>query len=293
MDEFDLEVTDLRTGATRRERLDVPDDRAGSQSEPAAEATPQVATPPARRIDLRVRRQLAGLTAAATVILAFIVIMAGLPPIHAAFGAFFPPPTPTPTLGPGDNMVYVIDSVPWGSFSLDGRSTPLPLPGNGNLPMIMTRGAHTLVYRADPFPTLRCRLNVPPAPNDTCPLVTDSNVLNAMGTDLGFGGRVIDLEATPNRLPSDQQAALVQQVTAALATPATTTVAAGDHYVSTARQSRHGLAVITCSARLLPPAHAAEFFAVASGTVRLPPAARLRHSLRCFAWLGRSEYPPG
>src|SRR5262249_14729697 len=137
----------------------------------------------------------------------------------ALVGVLHPPtPTPTPRLSPGDTYFLWKDSVPWGTLLVDGhpgpdvRTSGVRFDTTGepiNDPpysFTLPRGRHTLEYRAAPFPTLRCVLSVPAARSDTCPLDHNVPLLKRDETDLHT--RYVDLQATPDRLPTEQWVAL-------------------------------------------------------------------------------------
>jgi hypothetical protein len=172
---------------------------------------------------------------------ALLLIPAGT---RASFLQAFFPPTPAPTATPqagGDTFLWE-HSAPWGRLLVDGKAGPdvrgsamykntegFPLGAAFHL----SRGRHTLEYRADPFPTLRCVISVPPARADTCPIDHKSDItyflLSAPQT------RVLDLQATMDRLPERAAQALIAATQAALTTLASArpqgTLVIGDHYL--------------------------------------------------------------
>lgn len=140
---------------------------------------------------------------------------------------------PTPTLAPGANEVWIRHVVPWGVLTIDGL--PVAAPSDANTPLLLGRGQHTLRYDAAPFRPLRCTVSVPESPSDTCPRITPSadqaNQLNSLPPGELPGERTLDLGATPQKLPAATYKALVAGIQAQL-DPFTTTaqLAAGDHY---------------------------------------------------------------
>jgi hypothetical protein len=119
----------------------------------------------------------------------------------------------------------------------------------------LPRGAHTLVYTAAPFPTVRCQISVPAARGDTCPLlaISPSDATNALGAP-----RLVDAQATVDRLPADQQQALFAAVQGATS-PQPTSMQPYEHYLSGSGQVT--LTFQTLQATLLysvntDPAHA-------------------------------------
>jgi hypothetical protein len=87
-----------------------------------------------------------------------------------------------------------------------------------------------LRYVAELFPPLTCTVSVPAAPADTCPLSRES--VSPDPALLGRSGRVLDLQATVERLPAEQRTALEQTIQALLtASEASATVALGTRYL--------------------------------------------------------------
>ncbi len=95
----------------------------------------------------------------------------------AAFRARFAP-IPSATISGADNTFYVVNSVPWGTLLANGHPIPqLSTPPKDPLLMsptttivVLLRGHYSLEYRAAPYPTLHCRVSVPAATGDTCPI---------------------------------------------------------------------------------------------------------------------------
>lgn len=194
--------------------------------------------PPATRVpspfDVRLtpqRRAVAVGSAVAAVVLALVVILSTIPGAGPTLAATLglAPPSPTPTLIPGADTVFFVDGVPWGTLTVDGHTAAVVSPGGMAYPQLqLARGTHTIVYTAVPFPKLRCWVSVPAATSDTCPVATGA--LNTIQTD-SSAFRSIDLQATPDNLPSEQYAALVSAVQAAFAVP-DGTVPVGDHFLA-------------------------------------------------------------
>ncbi len=142
-----------------------------------------------------------------------------------------PPPTPTATLLPGADSIIWTHSVPWGTLTIDGRAISGQQVGDSQTFHTLPSGRHLIAYRATHFPVLRCQLSVPAHPRDTCPVAPHGD------DPTSFTGRTreVDLRATPERLPPEQQRALLAAIDAVLAVTQTTVpVAPGDHYQGTA-----------------------------------------------------------
>ncbi len=234
--DFELEVSSLDAPAdaapqtSRASKQDSVHDAGGQEPDDGQEPEDAADAPFVQRMTPR-RRTLAAASATAAVVLALVVVLSGAPSGGSPpWQAFFPTPTPTATLAPGANIVYLVHSVPWGALTIDGTrvdSSPVPSKGGFFVSLALARGRHTLVYSATPFPELRCRVSVPAVPDDTCP-PEDANLAQSQGV---FNGsvRVLDLQATLTHLPSEQYQALAQAVQAALVFPSGA-VAPGDHY---------------------------------------------------------------
>jgi hypothetical protein len=137
--------------------------------------------------------------------------------------------------------------VPWGQLVIDGKPGPdvrgsaIKQDAQGapqGAAFHLARGRHTLEYRADPFPTLACRVSVPASTSDTCPLahVLDFSFLvpDAPAT------RFLDLQATIDHLPRASVDALATTTQSYLTSLAKAlpfgTLAVGDHYLDAAGQ---------------------------------------------------------
>jgi hypothetical protein len=222
--------------------------------------------PPARRISLAARRPHAQrlLRAAAAITLLAVLVTAILliPTVnHDAFLRLVTPPTPLPTATPlgGDDAFLWEHSVPWGQLFVDGKPGPdvsgsavrqsaegMWLAAGFHLP----RGRHTLEYRAAPFPTLICVLNVPASQSDTCPI--DRFIDYSFLAPGAPATRLLDLHATIDRLPKAQTDALVEaaqtEMTSLAASLPAGALLVGDHYLDSAGQ----LAQATTTLRIEP-----------------------------------------
>ncbi|MHB8599420.1 MAG: hypothetical protein ACYDER_21740 [Ktedonobacteraceae bacterium] len=71
-------------------------------------------------------------------------------------------PTPTATLTPGSNQFYFSVSPSWGTITIDGhRLSPVPAPGMGKPPLMLSPGTHQVVWQIAPFPTVQCQISLP------------------------------------------------------------------------------------------------------------------------------------
>src|SRR5579862_2576014 len=147
-----------------------------------------------------------------------------------------------PTIhSPADDTVYLEYGVTWGVLRVNGR---VIIDASQRLatqrPLILQPGANQIGYTAPPFAPLRCVLSVPPAQDDTCPLITKFQPEGDIQSS--WQGRIINLGDTLARLPHKQLDALTQAATRALASPAEQSTAGsfysdvilapGDHYLT-------------------------------------------------------------
>lgn len=233
MDDGEIEVTGLRSGAHRRE------DAETQASDASATAWRADAERQQGRDGRRQARRLAlTLLSAGMVALALVGLLAlTQPDPWAAVGAYLhlPTATPTPTIPLGGSIFFVQHEVPWGKLTVDGQpNTATDLAEAAYLAQtefsfILSRGKHTVVYEAPPFTTLKCTVSVPASSKDTCPLATPT----AEGRQYVMGAaRVIELGATLDHLPTAPRAALDAAARAAVAvTTKPARVAAGERYM--------------------------------------------------------------
>ncbi len=183
------------------------------------------------------RRPIQRLLGVALVVLLVLVTVSGVivtvnPGVPRALGQMLQgPPTPTATIEPGDGIAYYENGAPWGKLTVDGRTIPIEVTPK---PDILTPGRHTLIYRADPFPALRCTITTPAAASDTCPL--DAALAKKLGETMVSDIHVVTLASTLDRLPAAQRDALVARVRSAVEyTSPVTTVRPGEHFGSVDR----------------------------------------------------------
>jgi hypothetical protein len=218
MDDSDFEVTDLTwPPAHHRARL-----------------------PTILRQRLTVQERMARVAALiCLLIVALAPLLAVTPAASRTFAAWVglpTPPRPTP-LPPGVGLFLLANTVPWGELEIDahaaarlGIALQWPYGGNQIPTFSLAPGSHELVYRAAPFAPLRCRVSVPAAPTDTCPLLPlDSN----SPLFLPANSRVLDARAVPQRLPPAAFTALSSVVEQQLeAWSGTAQLTPGDHYLA-------------------------------------------------------------
>jgi hypothetical protein len=200
----------------------------------------QARLPTILRQRLTVQERIARVAAiACLLIVALAPLLAVTPAASRTFAAWVglpTPPRPTP-LPPGVDVFLLANTVPWGELAIDAQSAArlgiaLQWPYGGNqIPTFsLAPGTHELVYRAEPFAPLRCRVSVPAAPTDTCPLLPhDSNSPLFPPAN----SRVLDARALPAFLPPAAFTALAHTVEQRLeAWSGTTQLKPGDHYLT-------------------------------------------------------------
>ena len=136
-------------------------------------------------------------------------------------------PTITPIIPPGGDAFGLVNTVPWGDLRIDGHAPTLTAIAPIGQGFALARGVHHLVYQARYFPTLQCVISVPQSFSDTCPLA------NSAGTAGDTFQRILDLQATPSKMRSDQYKLLMASVETFLSSySATTTIQPGERYIN-------------------------------------------------------------
>src|SRR5260221_14188735 len=161
----------------------------------------------------RLRRLTIGVAA---VLLALLVVFAGLPTLGQDALALLSAPTPTPTLRslPGADTFYFLATPPWVSVLVDGHPLDqVPVANESLTPVHLARGVHTFEWRGTPFLTQRCTLPVPvpflfmPRGSQACQL------LPYLGAPPGY---VVQQRESLATLPPGQESALWVAIAATL-----------------------------------------------------------------------------
>lgn len=162
---------------------------------------------------------------ASIVIVAFVLILNSIAPIHTFFaGLAGSKPTPTPGSALTIRYFYLDASPPWGTLSLDGH----PLMFTTETAIELAPGHHHFVWRASPFQPIRCTLSVPVNASDTCKHIPVSNPTGDPSVD----ALEVTFYDTLNMLPPAQQTALTRTIQAALdMAQSTATVQPGEQFV--------------------------------------------------------------
>ncbi|HLZ24503.1 MAG TPA: hypothetical protein VKQ30_20505 [Ktedonobacterales bacterium] len=248
-DDFEIEVTDLRTGqvlkaahdpqvptleparteATPEHDLEVEISHLSATPVPAGSAAwhDGLLAPPDQRPS---RRRLAGALATGVLVIA---VLTGLLGSVASKGGLpfglFPTPVPSATLAAGEDTFYMVNGVPWGSLRVDGKQIDVVYSQQDPTFVTLAIGHHTIEYDAPPFPTLRCMVSMPAAKADSCPLFSLSR--GTLNNGILDTNRGLDLGATLAHLPPDLLQALINTAEGSLAAPVgTATVPVGGRY---------------------------------------------------------------
>jgi len=147
-DNQDIEIVDIDNSRT-------PDKKTSAHSS----LTPRF-SPRQRRIQV--------IVTASIVALVLLLIMGSNVSIRSKLIQAVVPPTPSPIapIPPGEDNFYASGDVGWGRLFLDGKLiTHVPNAVNNtgipDSPIHLARGTHTLLWRADPFPSKTCTISVP------------------------------------------------------------------------------------------------------------------------------------
>jgi hypothetical protein len=208
-------------------QFEISDIRAGAPTAPA----PADGAVPGPLRSPRERALRAGLTASA-LLLAIVLLLAGIPEARAGFRRFNASlgPRPSPTLAAGEGVLYFEPNPPGTEILVDGRVLAAPPPPGSVHPLLLTRGQHRLAWRAHgfPFTPINCILTVPAAVRDSCEFVSQSVLAQER---LSVQGNVLAGRMNHDTLPSATMHQLDDTIQRAIGSVAPTgTLVAGDHY---------------------------------------------------------------
>src|SRR6185437_5733681 len=132
------------------------------------------------------RNRLRATIVAGIVLLAVALVIATNPAANSSLYTVFrfPTPVPSPTPLPGGDIVYLERGAPWGSVTIDGKSSASANPGTPISWIKLARGRHIIEVTQPPFPTLHCTISMPARLSDTCPLFSP---IDNQGEQLGAG----------------------------------------------------------------------------------------------------------
>ncbi len=165
------------------------------------------------------------------------LLLAAQVDVRAALLSLWSPTAMRPALTDGrQELVYLEESVPWGTLQIDGRHVPmlsttfdpaitdsLTLATRGLLihhlsfpAFFLSAGHHTLDYATSGlFPVVHCHISVPLAASDDCPVAPPPPPAWGLSNPRI---RLLAMGATAERLPPAQQQALIEAAQNALAT---------------------------------------------------------------------------
>lgn len=230
-DDFEIEVSDLRTGAVSgrdawklsngrevyTDPVNAPPDVPGNG--PMADA--RLHRSPFASYLSRRQRASRAVVSLGVVVAAFLAITLTFAPfLYAGLRPTKGQPSPS-----GADRFYFVPSVPWGIVELDGDAlADLPQVGSAH-PLHLTRGTHTLEWLADPFIPFHCTLSVPQAHTDTC---ATQPILDSSGA---FTGTLITEHESLLSLPLDKRLPLRTAIQTAIRDISSSTIVQpGEHY---------------------------------------------------------------
>jgi hypothetical protein len=113
--------------------------------------------------------------------------------------------------------VYLRGNPSWGQFTLDGRPlVHLPVIGKDK-PLMLTSGAHTIIWHAAPFRARSCAFTATGTATVHSSCFLDGGVVADYVPNGSYTATIISFFASSNDLPADQHAALLQQIQQAMA----------------------------------------------------------------------------
>src|SRR6478609_8341797 len=120
----------------------------------------------------RLAQQRRGIIVTAALVVTLVALTLTIAPTREALLGAVLGPTPTATMPvrAGEDNLYIALVLQWGAVALDGKTLArLPIEGIDQ-PFHLARGVHTIRWRFPPIIDFSCRLTVPTASGDTCPL---------------------------------------------------------------------------------------------------------------------------
>jgi hypothetical protein len=179
-------------------------------------------------IQVRLAQRQRGIIVTTILVVALVALVLTIAPTREALlgTVFGPTPTLTAPVPAGEDHLYVALTPQWGSVTLDERPlSRLPLEGIDQ-PFQLARGVHVIHWRFPPIIDVSCRLTVPTALGDTCPL--------RVGILPGKKGiaSVVTLQLSLANLVPAYRVTLLAAIRAALAAQESSDVVrVGEHYV--------------------------------------------------------------
>ncbi len=182
-----------------------------------------------------------GLVAACVVLVTAGLALASVPNLSGKVNVLLHgTPTATTRIPPGGDLLYVENGLafPWGQLSINGALVAIDQYRTGDVvsPITLRRGVTSILYRADPFVALHCRISVPASTSDTCPLDARYAFPSVPAGLQNYSPRALDLTPTLEKLPSAARADLLKAVNSSVTVQSSATVQPGERYVNAAHQ---------------------------------------------------------
>lgn len=212
-DQFEIEVGPLRTPS------------ASAPATKTGETRPLFLAPRSRAQQMR-----RGAVMTGALFAVLLALTLGYTPARESLRGlvFGPTPTATAPIPFGEDNLYIVLSPSWGTVSLDGRPLSHPPAEGIDQPLHLERGSHDLRWRFPPIIAYRCRLSVPAALDDTCPLR-----VGMLPQKKGIAS-VVYLRLSLEYIPSGMRDALLKTLQAALdSQQSSDLVRTGERYVDT------------------------------------------------------------
>lgn len=231
-DEFEVEVTDLRTGnrSTMRQSDDtgmVAPSPVPTRPVPLDDGLAPTPVDVDRVSSAKSRRT--AIAASVVAVVALVAVLLPGSPLGLNQTQLRATPTATRNVAASQSTFYAIHAVPWGVLKIDGAPTQPFLNGSGYATITLDRGVHILEYTAPPFPPLRCTLRAQTNGQSDCP--TDNNPDDISGLP-NPPAHVLDLRANVANLPAGQLSALSTKIATSLTRlGGHTLLQPGDHYL--------------------------------------------------------------
>jgi hypothetical protein len=118
-----------------------------------------------------------------------------------------------------DDLFYFPNLPTWGRFSLDGRPLSYAPTASSQLPLRLSRGAHRLIWQAEPFYPQSCAFSVPPASGEKGQSCAIRPMQPAPGVSAGSAFQLsFPVPLSLQQLPPTQRQALISATQALLDT---------------------------------------------------------------------------
>lgn len=153
----------------------------------------------------RQHRRISALGTISFVVIALVLFVSSILPLHQLQARKGLEPSPAPTPLAGSDLFYFNPLPSWGTVLLDGQPlshAPVSITSN-DPPVRLPQGRHVLEWKADPFVTQRCLLLVPPQSEQTC------NVTEAPATPFADYASLITIPVSLAQIRQQERTALI------------------------------------------------------------------------------------